>query len=841
MMSVFGGSAVQPSDVGYRAVTLAANVVLVWPFQSQSATDFAARTMDVSATAGGLTLGLPDASTVSVGYDMLITNKGATAFTVTGNTGVVLATLAPGQSKYFYISDNTLPAGVWGIVLFGSSSNNLDAGALAGLGLAAFGATLATAPLVTSFSANYAITANDRSKVYVWTGGTGTLTLPLTNTVGVGNNFAFELRNAGTGVLTVAATGADTVDAAASIALQPTESAFVHSNGATLWYTVGRGRSTQFNFTLLVKNVAGGTTTLTPTEAANVVHRYTGALVSNETLVLPSVVQIYYVSNQTTGAFSFTFKTAGVGTTVTVPTNANAVLFCDGVNVVNTSTTVSGLSSLILAQGTVGAPSISYSGDTSTGIYQPTTGAVAIAGAGVQLALFNATGLTLSGQLAVTGVATFTANLIAAAAPTIGTHLTNKTYVDSLVGGGGYLPLTAGSGFPLSGTLYNTAAEAERYKNDGAFVSFYNSAGSTRTGYLLGAAGTSMTLAAENGAGIIIATAGSVRLAIDPSGNATFLGGRLKSSAAFAPDYSSTSGYLSNNSVMFVDSTRSANNKETELLWSSSVLQLRFLNDAYSAATSIMNVSGGQATGVSSIDFFSGASLPSLRLSNQRANFSTRATDDATYQLQVTGLGQTVAAITDAGVKGGVLYLLDTGTAGAGQGGALLFGAFGSATPMAGIKSVITNGAGNTQGDLVFLYRKVQTDIALTEAFRIASSPNGQSTFSAGVATRPSAIGNSATAFTLDCSLSNVFTLTMTGNVLAAGWTISNVQDGQTVNLFITQDGTGTRTLGWPASFKWAGGVTGVISTAPNTVDLLVLTYRAATGFWYAALSKAFA
>lgn len=99
----------------------------------------------------------------------------------------------------------------------------------------------------------------------------------------------------------------------------------------------------------------------------------------------------------------------------------------------------------------------------------------------------------------------------------------------------------------------------------------------------------------------------------------------------------------------------------------------------------------------------------------------------------------------------------------------------------------------------------------------------------------------SSTAFTLNCALSNVFTLAMTGNVLAAGWTISNPQDGQTINLFITQHASTPFTLGWPTSFKWAGGTGGTISSTVSAVDLLVMTYRASTGFWYVSLSKGFA
>lgn len=109
-----------------------------------------------------------------------------------------------------------------------------------------------------------------------------------------------------------------------------------------------------------------------------------------------------------------------------------------------------------------------------------------------------------------------------------------------------------------------------------------------------------------------------------------------------------------------------------------------------------------------------------------------------------------------------------------------------------------------------------------------------------GAATPSVSVTFSATAMTVNCALSNVFTTTFTANVTTAP-TLSNPSDGQTINWFITQDATGSRTMTWPASFKWPGASAGVLSTAANSVDLLVATYRSATGFWYASLAKAFA
>lgn len=127
-----------------------------------------------------------------------------------------------------------------------------------------------------------------------------------------------------------------------------------------------------------------------------------------------------------------------------------------------------------------------------------------------------------------------------------------------------------------------------------------------------------------------------------------------------------------------------------------------------------------------------------------------------------------------------------------------------------------------------------------------AGSSSVDSLFASGVITvdgaahtNPSSLTFAASSLAVDCALSNVFTVTMTANITAAP-VLSNAKDGQTINWFFTQDGTGSRTALWPTSFKWPGGSTGVLSTAPSSVDLLVATYRSATTFWYAALTKDF-
>lgn len=94
----------------------------------------------------------------------------------------------------------------------------------------------------------------------------------------------------------------------------------------------------------------------------------------------------------------------------------------------------------------------------------------------------------------------------------------------------------------------------------------------------------------------------------------------------------------------------------------------------------------------------------------------------AIYQHHIVGAGQATAAIANLGAKDGAILIQDTGVVG-GAGGALLLGASAvDGAYFAAIKGLMTNGTGNTTGDLAFAVRKVATDAALTKAWSILAT-----------------------------------------------------------------------------------------------------------------------
>jgi hypothetical protein len=399
--SPFTGNTIQPTDVSYRTVTMTADTQLQWPINGNATDDYAARIMNVTASTAGLSLLMPPASQSSVGNDALIRNVGSNTFTVKSyaSAGTII-TVAAGESKYIYITDTSTDAGVWSNIAFGTGTSSADAATLAGYGLLAAGAKLNQSHPVVGFTTGEVFNELDRATVQYWTGGTGTCTLP--DATAVGNNYFILLKNNGTGTVTVNTTSSQVIDGQASFNFNPSEAAFLVSTGSA-WCTVGYGQSATYVFTTLTKATTNGTYTLTSSEASNFIQSYTGTLTGNVTVVIPPVVLLLVVSNQTinSGGNSYTLsiKTSAAGAnTVTIPSGNQATLISNGTTLLNANTSQVGSVVFALTDGSVSSPSLYFSSEPTTGVYRPTTGQFGVSVLGVQRGRFSATGLTVTGS-----------------------------------------------------------------------------------------------------------------------------------------------------------------------------------------------------------------------------------------------------------------------------------------------------------------------------------------------------------------------------------------------------------------------------------------------------------
>jgi hypothetical protein len=398
--SPFTGNVIQPTDVAYQSYTLTATTQLSWPINGSIDDNYTARIMSVTTSSTAFYLLMPPANQASVGQDALIRNTGSVALTVKDYLGVnTIVTVQPGQAQYIYITTNATTSGTWGIIAFGIGSSGADAATLAGYGLLAIGQTLNQSQPVTTFSSSYTALTTDRSSTYVWTGGAGTITMTLASTLG--DNWFMFVRNNGTGALTVACSGGNTINGSSTIALQPQDSCIIVCSGVT-FYTVGLGKSTQFAFTQLSKAVTSGSYTLTASEASNVIQKYTGTLSGNVTIVIPSTVQVYYILNETTGAYTVTITT-GSGSSAILTAGTQATLVCDSVNLFNANTILAGSSTISLNNGSNSNPSLNFSSEPTTGIYHAAAGEFNLAILGVLRSTLSATGLAIVGTGNFTG------------------------------------------------------------------------------------------------------------------------------------------------------------------------------------------------------------------------------------------------------------------------------------------------------------------------------------------------------------------------------------------------------------------------------------------------------
>ncbi len=112
------------------------------------------------------------------------------------------------------------------------------------------------------------------------------------------------------------------------------------------------------------------------------------------------------------------------------------------------------------------------------------------------------------------------------------------------------------------------------------------------------------------------------------------------------------------------------------------------------------------------------------------------------------------------------------------------------------------------------------------------SSPAGgvslsvANTWTAGQRAEITTLTDGAT-ITPDLNDSNNYVVVIAGNRTIANPT--NITAGQSGSIFVTQDGTGSRTASWGSYWDWAGGTAPTLSTGANQVDRIDYIVRSST------------
>ena len=396
---VFGGNTIFPSDVSYLALSLTADVALSWPLEANVGPNVVARIMDVSSNAAH-SIFMPDATQTGTGQTVLFNNLSAYAITVKDSLGDTLISMPPSTVWELYLTDNSTAAGAWRTYQFGAYVSQAQSATLAGYGLKAISSTLAQNYPTTLFNSSYTSGAQDRSSLFVWTGGAaGTFTLPAA--AAVANGWFVTINNNGSAQISVNPAGSELIDGRATFALQTGDSATFITDGLN-WFTVGFGQNAVFAFDYTSINLTGaGTTyTLSGAELNRIAYKFVGALSNNVKIVVPATTQQYWVDNETTGAYTVTIATASQSVPVPIVQNSRLITYCDGSNVISASASTATTAGVIpITQGGTGATSAGAAlvnlGGTSTGIAvfnAATAGAaqVALGASSVGQAVFTA-------------------------------------------------------------------------------------------------------------------------------------------------------------------------------------------------------------------------------------------------------------------------------------------------------------------------------------------------------------------------------------------------------------------------------------------------------------------
>jgi len=398
--SPFTGTVVTPTDVSYSSLSFGVTTQLYWPAivnQGIGQTP-ATRIIDCTATTTGLALNLPEADQGTVGADILFRNIGTNSFVVEDFLGGNSVTIAAGISKYFYLQNNTTPAGTWGNVTFGAGTSSADAASLAGAGLTTVNGQLATTQNIVDVSVAPTITNLSRAITYNWVGGVGNIPLPSVSSLSSGWYIAF--RNSGSGTLTFTPTSPQTINGKTSINTNPGDSGFIFFDySSNAFITVGWVTPNNVVFTSAtydVDAISGGTLNLVSN--APIIQTYvsqSGTRSSTLAVTLPAITQLYVMVNNCTNVNDvITFQNQGSSQSpLALPIGQTYTLLSDGafLYVLNSSSS----SSFKAINGTASAPPYSFLNDNNTGMYLVGTSILGLAANGTEIIDINATNLSL--------------------------------------------------------------------------------------------------------------------------------------------------------------------------------------------------------------------------------------------------------------------------------------------------------------------------------------------------------------------------------------------------------------------------------------------------------------
>lgn len=410
--SPFTGTVVQPTDVSYYELTFTTDQDLYWPAVVNPTQVPAARIMDCYPEAASLHVNLPAGGQGAVGSDILFRNFGSVTFSIVDFDGGSSVLIAPGESKYFYLSDNSTENGVWQNVTFGTGTSTADAATLQGAGLTTLDGKLAVTGNIVEVSSTPTLLDSSRAATYVWTGGNVTFTLPTALSLTAGWFIGF--RNNGSGTLTIVGQGSSLVNGSSSISISPGDSGYLIFQQTTgNFFTIGLTVPSNVTFTSATYDVDAITgTTLDLVSYAPIIQTYVGLSGTRAVdldVTFPAITQLYVLVNSTgEPGYNITFQVSGSSQTpIALTEGQTALVLSDGNFLYVLTQTTTGI--YLANNGSAGAPSFSFNSDDTTGMYLVGTSVLGLTANATQILRLDGSNIS---DLQISTDATFNAGLI---------------------------------------------------------------------------------------------------------------------------------------------------------------------------------------------------------------------------------------------------------------------------------------------------------------------------------------------------------------------------------------------------------------------------------------------
>ena len=122
-------------------------------------------------------------------------------------------------------------------------------------------------------------------------------------------------------------------------------------------------------------------------------------------------------------------------------------------------------------------------------------------------------------------------------------------------------------------------------------------------------------------------------------------------------------------------------------------------------------------------------------------------------------------------------------------------------------------------GDEYFIKCTVDSDVEIYhDNTKVLETYTGGISLLKGAKAAITALSLSGSTLTVNAALSSHFSFTLTSNI-TINFSNSSITIGQSGSIFLTQDGTGSRTAAFSSAFKFPGGTAPTLSTAANAVD----------------------